>query len=97
MYIFIFKIGINYVVGWYFLYTKYTTENIYSMWNNNSKVWLLRTTYINLFMKISVWDLLSDLIILSICALEVSTLIYFEYLDYIYYPGPRKYVWLKKG
>ena len=71
VYNFFFKIGINYVVGWYFFYTKYITKNIYSMRNNNSKVCLLRTAnkfwtaYINLFMKIYIWDLHSDLIILS--------------------------------
>ena len=70
MYILFFKIVINYVVGWYFFYIKYIAKNIYSMRNNNSKV-LLRTAnkfwtaYINLFMKIYIWDLHSDLIILS--------------------------------
>ena len=38
VYIFNFKIGINYVVGWYFFYTKYIAKNIYSVRNNNSKV-----------------------------------------------------------
>ena len=38
VYIFNFKIGINYVVGWYFFYTKYIANNIYSVRNNNSKV-----------------------------------------------------------
>ena len=71
VYIFIFKTGINYVIVSYFLYTKYITKNIYSMQNNNSKVWKLRTAnkfwtvYINFFTKISIWDLHSDLVILS--------------------------------
>ena len=104
VYIFNFKIGINYVVGWYFFYTKYIAKNIYSVRNNNSKVWKLRTAnkfwtaYINFFMKISIWD--SNLIILFkyVHWNLVLTLISFSYFDYIcYYCVPRDYVSLKKG
>ena len=106
VYIFNFKIGINYVVGWYFFYTKYIAKNIYSVRNNNSKVWKLRTAnkfwtaYINFLMKISIWDLHSNLIILFkyVHWNLVLTLISFSYFDYIcYYCVPRDYVSLKKG
>ena len=41
MFTFIFKIGNHYVIGSYFFSTVYITKNIYSIWNNQLRLWKL--------------------------------------------------------
>ena len=48
VYIFIFKIGKNYAIGWYFFTKLYIKKDTYSMWNNNLAV--CKLSFFSLFL-----------------------------------------------